>query len=104
MEKTIQQFHCKIVKKEISILRHVIVKSQLNRDNLTRCYIKVTIADGVHPCNIIFLDCFSIISIVTKNLKKGKKIFLDEIILTFQCLSMVIKFHLFARLVHIIFL
>ena len=33
------QFHCTIMKMEISILYHVIVNSQLNRDNLTRCYI-----------------------------------------------------------------
>ena len=40
MEKTIQRFHCTIVKMEISILYHVIVNSQSNHDNLTRCYIK----------------------------------------------------------------
>ena len=39
MEKTIQRFHCTIVKMEISILYHVIVNSQLNRENLTRCCI-----------------------------------------------------------------
>ena len=39
MEKTIQRFHCTIVKMGISILYHVIVNSHLNRDNLTRCYI-----------------------------------------------------------------
>ena len=39
MEKTIQRFHCTIVKMEISILHHVILNSQLNRDYFTRCYI-----------------------------------------------------------------
>ena len=39
MERTIQRFHCMIKKMEISILYHVIVNSQLNRDNLTRCYV-----------------------------------------------------------------
>ena len=43
MEKTIQRFHCTTVKMEISILYHVIVNSQLNRDNLTRCYIEANI-------------------------------------------------------------
>ena len=32
------RFHCTIMKIEISILYHVILNSQLNRDNLTRCY------------------------------------------------------------------
>ena len=31
------------MKMEISILYHVIVNSQLNRDDLTRCYIKLHI-------------------------------------------------------------
>ena len=39
MEKTIARFHCTIMKMEISILYHVIVNSQSNRDNLTRCCI-----------------------------------------------------------------
>ena len=33
------QFHCTIMKMEISVLYHVIVGSRLNRDNLTRVYI-----------------------------------------------------------------
>ena len=36
---SIARLHCTIMKMEISILYHVIVKSQSNRDNLTRCYI-----------------------------------------------------------------
>ena len=32
------RFYCTIMKRENSILFHVIVNSQLNRDNLTRCY------------------------------------------------------------------
>ena len=47
MEKTIQRFHCTIVKMEISILYHVIVNSQLNRDNLTSCYIKRNITVSI---------------------------------------------------------
>ena len=43
MEKTIQRFLCTIVKMEISILYHVILNSQLNRDYLTRCYIRADI-------------------------------------------------------------
>ena len=39
MEKTIARFHCTIMKMEISILYHVVINSQSNRDNLTRCYI-----------------------------------------------------------------
>ena len=39
MEKTIARFHCTIMKLKISILYHVIVNSQSNRDNLTRCCI-----------------------------------------------------------------
>ena len=41
MERTIARFHCTTVKMEISILYHVIVNSQLNRDNLTRFYINI---------------------------------------------------------------
>ena len=40
MEKT----YCTIVKMEISILYHVIINSQLNRDNLTSGYIKLDIS------------------------------------------------------------
>ena len=36
------RFHCTIMKMEISILYHVIVNSQLSRDNLTRCYIIIS--------------------------------------------------------------
>ena len=39
IEKIIQRFHGTILKMQISILYHVIVTSQLNRYNLTRCYI-----------------------------------------------------------------
>ena len=39
METTTARFYCTIMKIEISILYHVIVNSQLSRDNLTRRYI-----------------------------------------------------------------
>ena len=39
METTTARFYCTIMKMEISILYHVIVNSQLSRDNLTRRYI-----------------------------------------------------------------
>ena len=42
MEKTIQRFHCTIVKMEILILYHVVVNSQLSRDNLTKSYINIS--------------------------------------------------------------
>ena len=53
LEKTIARFHCTvplhgsiatIMKMEISILYHVIVNSQSNRDDLTRCYINIHIS------------------------------------------------------------
>ena len=37
-----------IVKMEISILYHVIVNSQLTRDNLTRCYIMYITRHNAH--------------------------------------------------------
>ena len=45
MKSTVQSKNCSTVplhdrKNGISILYHVIVNSQLNRDNLTRCYIR----------------------------------------------------------------
>ena len=49
MEKTIQRFHCTIVKMEISILFHVILNSQLNRDYFTRCYIVRYICSNSNP-------------------------------------------------------
>ena len=48
MENIIQRLHCTIVKMEISILYHVIY-SQLNRDNVTRCYINQTIKVLIRP-------------------------------------------------------
>ena len=37
-EEIFARFHCTIMKMEISILCHVIVKSQLNRDNFYHLY------------------------------------------------------------------
>ena len=53
MEKTIQRFHCTIVKMEISISYHVIVNSQLNRDHLKMFYIIYYIC--VQRCITIFI-------------------------------------------------
>ena len=39
MEKTIARLHYTIIKMGISILYHVIVNSELNCNNLTKCYI-----------------------------------------------------------------
>ena len=64
MEKTIQWFHCTIVKMEISILYHVIVNSQLNRNNLTRYDIKRTI-QRFH-CTIVKME-ISILCHVIEN-------------------------------------
>ena len=49
------QFHCMIMKMEISILHHVIVNSQLYHDNLTRRYINCDIVSFEKLPNIILL-------------------------------------------------
>ena len=64
MEKTIQRFHCTIVKMEISILYHVIVNSQLNRDNLTRCYIIYYTSQLDYPVERLYLYHVSILFLV----------------------------------------
>ena len=53
-KKTIAWFYCMIMKMEIPILYHVIVNSQLNRDNLTRCYVQyMLLISDLSPSDVL---------------------------------------------------
>ena len=58
-KKNIQRLHCTIVKMEISVLYHAIVNAELNRENLTRCYIIIFITITMlaeQNCSILVLQ------------------------------------------------